>query len=1171
MNKQFLYWVLCVLCVVSAIFAQSDRGVITGTVSDASGAVVPGAQVTVTHVATNTSRKTTTTSSGDFTVPSLPVGVYQVRIENQGFKTAVRDNVVLTAGGTARVDSKLEVGAAQQTVEVSANAQMLQAESARVSTDVSSTLVDQLPVVVNGGVRSPFNLTAIAAEVSASGFRIGGGAGDWGMTLDGNAITSTMTDADQGATVYNSPSVEALTEFSVEAGNLKAESGHASGGTVSFVSKSGTNKFHGDVYEFLRNMDLDARGFFAAKRAVYKQNDFGFAAGGPVYIPKLYNGSNKTFWFLTYEGFRNRVGPSATPFNVPPPEFFTGDLSNWVDQNNKQYAIYDPASTRQVGSTYVRDVFVNNQIPQTRFDQVSVPFLKFAQPLVVPNVAATPGTSAYVRNNFINSTGTTLAPNDKYSIKVDQTLSEKHHVSFFFNRTRQVDAIGAGGPTGLPAPLSGNPGYNRSDVYRGSWDYTLSPTFLNRFYGGFNNWRQNHGATSTLTGSPLSDGLVTTDKGWKAGGTCIPNVPDCNANLANMNFGSEFQAWGVAAPNGSDRLVFEVREDMTKITGAHTFKWGYYYNDSHYNGFGEQNIAGSPTFSRGSTSVPLSTNQATGGGSAFAAFLLGYVSGYSMDTPRYLATFYRTHQMFFQDDWRVTPRLTLNLGVRYEINLAPMGADDKISDLNMTLPNPGAGGLPGGLVFSGSGPGRQNSRRLTPNWSGFGPRFGFSYSLNSKTSIRGSATRSFGAITGSGSATHNLGFVVRLSVSDTSQGLSPLWLMKDGVPAWTPPPFIDPAAGNGANVAYFNGQSTTQAPVSTNYTFNIQRQLTSTSVAEIGYIGTLSSRVHSSLLAYNQLNYRDLPAALNPFTAAGRTVLNSRVGSAAANAAGVVEPWAGFNTLWGSGNTVAQALRPFPQYATVDTSAGGGDRIGHTTYHAMQVKFTKRSSGGLTVQASYVLSKALGDADSSPMDKYNRRLDKSILDYDQTHVVKLSYVYELPFGVGKHFLNSKGPVSAILGGWRISGIQSYYSGTPSNLSTTISIPIFNTSNRITAPTYEGWRAPIKGSKFDPAVDSWLQPVSFFGTQPTDAFGNVTVNNPKFRGNPGRSEDASLSRTIKLKEELRLEFRAESFNLLNRTQFGALSGGTSLQNANYGLWRTQSNSARRMQLAMKIYW
>ena len=191
MNKQFFYGVLCVLCVVSAIFAQSDRGIITGTVSDASGAVVPGAQVTVTHVATNTSRKTTTTTSGDFTVPSLPVGVYQVRVENQGFKTTVRDNVVLTAGGTARVDAKLEVGAAQQTVEVSASAQMLQAESARVSTDVSSTLVDQLPVVVNGGVRSPFNLTAVAAEVSASGFRIGGGAGDWGMTLDGNAIGSS--------------------------------------------------------------------------------------------------------------------------------------------------------------------------------------------------------------------------------------------------------------------------------------------------------------------------------------------------------------------------------------------------------------------------------------------------------------------------------------------------------------------------------------------------------------------------------------------------------------------------------------------------------------------------------------------------------------------------------------------------------------------------------------------------------------------------------------------------------------------------------------------------------------------------------------------------------------------------------------------------------------------
>ncbi len=257
MSNTLRLFSVSVFCAAAVLFAQSDRGLITGTVKDATGSVVPGAQVTATHVATNTVFKANTTSSGDFTVPSLPVGAYKVRIEIQGFKAYVLDNVTLVAGGTVRVDAQLEVGAMQQTVEVTANAQMLQLDTARVSTEVSNTLVDQLPVVVSGGVRNPFNLSEITAEVStAGGYHIGGGSSaGFGMTLDGTAVTVAGQMSGNGVTwtQINTPSVEALTEFSVEAGSAKAETGHASGGSVSFVSKSGTNAFHGSAYEFLRN------------------------------------------------------------------------------------------------------------------------------------------------------------------------------------------------------------------------------------------------------------------------------------------------------------------------------------------------------------------------------------------------------------------------------------------------------------------------------------------------------------------------------------------------------------------------------------------------------------------------------------------------------------------------------------------------------------------------------------------------------------------------------------------------------------------------------------------------------------------------------------------------------------------------------------------------------
>jgi hypothetical protein len=1171
--------VLIAVCGVASFWAQTDRGVITGTVKDTTGAVVPTAQVTAIQTATNASFKTKTTTSGDFTVPSLPVGTYQVRVENAGFKTHVASNVVVGAGATVSLDVTMELGTTQQTVEVAATGQLLQTEAGRVATEVSSRLVDELPVVVNGAVRSPFDLSASAAEVNSTGqYRVGGGRGGaYGMTLDGTAVTTAGQLDSNGVTwtQINTPSVDAITELSVTSGGFKADMGHASGGTVSFVSKSGTNQFHGTAYEFLRNQVLDARGFFGATKPVYKQNDFGVTAGGPVRIPKLYNGKDKTFFFVSYEGFRNRAGATPSPYSIPPTEFYTGDLHNYVDGTGKMYQIYDPASQTFANGTYTRTAFPNNQIPQSRIDPVSKSIIGFVQPLLTPNVAGlTPGTSAYTRNNYI-SAGSTISPNNKFSAKGDQVLNSKQRVSFFFERTRQKDQYGPTGAPGLPSPLAGSPGYNQSDVYRISHDWTISPTLLNRFYAGGNNWSQNHGSFATFSGSPQAQGLTTVSTGWKEKGICIPNYPDCNLDFPQVNFSnSEFTNWGQPAPNGSDNIVVEFHDDMTKSLGRHTLKGGYFYNNTHYNGFGLQNIAGNVTFQALNTGLPGITSQATGGGSAFASFLLGQVSGYSLDTPRYLATMFRTHQMYFQDDWRVSSKLTLNLGLRFELNQPPMVGEDMMSDLDMGLPNPAAGGLPGALIFAGTGTGRTGRRTLVDGWHGFGPRLGFAYSLNSKTAIRGAASRSFGPITYVGSSSHNLGIIQRITVNDQSQGLSPLWVLQNGAPAWAQVPNINPSVGNGSNVPYYNGKAASTPSDELTYAFNIERQLTGNSAVEVGYLGTLAAGIQSTLLAYNQINYTKLPAALSPFTASGRTLLNSQVGSAAANAAGIVPPWSGFNQLWGTGATVGQSLRPFPQYSTVDTINGQGDRIGHSTYHSMQVKFSHRYSSGLTVQASYVLSKLLTDADSGsgmPEDHYNRRLEKSIASYDQTHVVKLNYIYELPFGKGRRFLTQKGVGSAVLGGWRFSGIHTYSSGTPFGLGTTVSFPIFNGGNRPTVSTYDGWRGSIAGSKFDPAVDKFLQPASFFGTQPTDALGTITRYNPKFRNMAGLSENASLAKSITLKEQCHLDLRWEAFNLLNRTQFGALSGGGTLQNANFGLWRTQSNSGRRMQVSMKLYW
>jgi hypothetical protein len=533
----------------------------------------------------------------------------------------------------------------------------------------------------------------------------------------------------------------------------------------------------------------------------------------------------------------------------------------------------------------------------------------------------------------------------------------------------------------------------------------------------------------------------------------------------------------------------------------------------------------------------------------------------------------------------VSHKLTLNLGFRYELNLAPISVDDKISDFSPTTPNPGAGGILGATVFAGTGPGRIGRRNIINNWyGGYGPRLSFAYAVNQKTTIRGSATRSFGPLAGIGQSSHNLGFAVRETIGDTSGGLNPQWYLKDGAPPYFTPPAIDPAVGIGTNPPYYGGAQANRPDSELNYSFNVQRQVTTTSVIEIGYLATLASDITSNFLAVNQVPYRSLPASLSPFTTAGRTALGSLVGSAAAIAAGVTAPpWTcgpdsssecvSFNTLYAKSATVTQALRPFPQYTTINTLDGGGDRIGHSTYHSMMIKYNKRFGSGLTVQASYSLSKLLTDSDSTssiPGDMYDLRLLKSIATFDQTNQVKLSWVYELPLGRGKRFLGNGGVLAAIVGGWRVSAIQTYASGLPSNLASVVSFPIGDFSNRPTISTYDNWVAP-QTAKFDPWKDSYLQPQSFFPAQPISSFGNSTRYNPKFRTAPVMSENPSLARIFSIKERSRLEVRAEAFNALNRVFFGPIVGATALGNANFGLWRAQVNGWRTMQLVAKMSW
>jgi hypothetical protein len=1046
-------------------------------------------------------------------------------------------------------------------VQVAASLELLQTTTAKVSTAVSNKMVDELPLVVGGAMRGAFDLALITPEANMPAdddFNVGGGQGGaFGATLDGVSVLTGRFNSVQWTNV-NTPSVDAITEFAVETNGFKAEFGRGQGGILTFSSKSGTNELHGTAYEFLRNDALDTRRFFEDQKGKYKQHDFGWSVGGPMWLPRIYDGRNRTFFFASGEWFRNRAGATSGRFSVPTPEMYDGDFRNWVDGSGRPLPIYDPATTQPnpSGPGFVRQPFPGNQVPQARFSEISRNYVNLIRDVLRPNNNAAPGTSDYVRNNYINNVGTALDPWTKLSVKGDHHFGQNDRLSLLYNYGLHEVKPGAEGFPGLPAPLVDRRIDNQnSNVFRATYDKVITPTVVNHIFGGFNMMLDSHFAQ-------------TLDGGWEQKGICLKGAWDCNRNLLRATF-SDYSTWVANAYDGSENFAFSIGDDLSITSGKHTFKLGYLWERVHYNGFGQQTIGGLVHGDRRLTSVPSDNNLSSGGGNGFASFLLGQAFSGGTENDRFVGQQWRSHAWYFQDDWKLTPRLTLNWGVRYEFTLPPLEQQDKWSDFDPTKPNPRADGLPGALRFAGSGEGRENSRTITPGWyGGIGPRFGLAYALGANTVLRASASRSFGiakTITGS---THFEGAVLIFRPQSLDNGVTPSFLFDQGLPPYTRPPVVDPSFSNGNNTAYWDGESV-RLPENYQWSLSLQRQLTTTTVIEANYHATIGAHLVAGLKRYNQLPFSMLERY-------GRALLSSRINSPAAVAAGIHRPYSDIDCQFSrtcQPVSVAQALRPFPQFLNVDTSSGAGDKSGHSSYHSLLLKIDKRYGRGLTLQGSYVFSKLLTDADgynpdNATLDHYNRRLEKSIGEFDLTHNLKMTYIYELPFGKGKRWL-SAGPASWVLGNWRIAGSQFYSSGYPLSLvnSAALGSVLFNGRSAATVTTYDGWIAQHDNPDWK-GSDRFFQPGSFFGPQPTDRAGNTTRHNPKARQPWNVSENFSLAKTFPVTEGLRLDLRWEMFNAFNR--FRPSTGSTNVQDPNFGRVQGQLNEPRRMQVGLKLY-
>ena len=655
--------------------AQTERGAIAGVVTDDTKAAVPGVAIKVVNIATNVTVNVVSSDAGGFNAANLPPGTYRLEATLQGFRTSIVAGIILTAGATARVDVALNLGAMTESVNVVAENRALQTEDAKIAITVSNRLIDELPLVVGGAMRSPFDLISTVPEAKTGGgvtntaVSLGGGQGGaFGATLDGVSV-NTNRQADIVETAFLTPSLDAITEFTVETNGFKPEFGQAGGGGITFASKSGTNVLQGSAYGFFRHDALDQKGFFEQTKGIYKQRDAGGSLGGPVRIPGVYNGRNRTFFFASYEGFYNEQGSNAAFRSVPTPEMWSGDFSNWVDSQGRRITIYDPATTRANpnGAGFIRDPFPNNRIPVERFSTVAKQYIALARSALVPNrPGLVPGTFGYVNNNFASEGRSTIENTHKFSVKVDHTLSSRHRVAYLFNRTNNDTGAGPNGANGLPEPFNdGQETTFDGDLHRVSWDWVGS-RMVNHLTVGANTFNKNSFSPNV-------------DQNWQDR-VCIPNSVDCNQNMGAIQF-TELSTWGGASYNGTEQPRFTVKDDVTMTRGAHTLKGGFTYDRQQANGFGQQDYGGRARFSFLQTGVPGVTNFANAGGSSFASFLLGYANEGRTETIRYLQQVYPYYGFYAQDDWRINKQLVLNYGVRYEFTKPPVAGGNQVLGL----------------------------------------------------------------------------------------------------------------------------------------------------------------------------------------------------------------------------------------------------------------------------------------------------------------------------------------------------------------------------------------------------------------------------------------------------------------------------------------------------------
>lgn len=1124
-------FVLFVCLALPAPPAFAQTAALTGNVTDPSGATVGGATVTVISPDTGFTRTVQTGDAGTYVIPLLPPGRYAVRVQKEGFRPMQRADVALAVDSSVRLDVTLDVGNVEQGVTVTGTTPLLQ-DTPSIGTGITRQEVERLPLLQVARNRTPAAFVYLAPGVRGTQDLNGTDnvSASNQQSFHGGQIQVNETwieglPAGQSRLFGNfneaAPSVDAINEFRVQTSLLSAEYGTTGVGVTSFSLKSGTNALHGGVYDLLRHHSLDARNPLANEKARTQQSEFGGSIGGPVRLGPLFDGRDRTFFFVSYGASRRRGLDILSQTRIPTPANLTGDFSDLRDSRGALIPIYDPATTR-VGPNgqIIRTPFDGNIIPANRIDPVAA---KIAALYPAPNASGTLNYTGYVGEKRLDPTNVT--------VKVDHALTSAQRVA--------VSAIFTDIPrlrpdTTLPAPLTaGNLQMIKGQTWRVNHTAVLSSNLVNTAYAGYNRFENEGGALDTSTDWPQRLG--------------IPGLE--GIGFPSMSFGSGYTNIGQFARSFSNDHTWMAKEQLTWIHGRHETVFGGEVRQNMFDSV--TNHTASFAFSNLETADPTRLSAT---GDPIASFLLGQVDSANIGMPITTGERRFYYGLFAQDTWRLRPSLTINAGLRWEVQTPPYERNDTYGMIDLTAPNPAAAGRPGALVFAGDGDGRIGRRTLADtDYSSIGPRLGFAWRPRQDTVIRGG----YGIYYTTNDVTiSSPGFRATANPTSPDGGLTPAFLLSNGFTGIVPVANVAPTALNGQNGSYLD-QASVAMPRSQNWSIGFQHELPNEMMIEVSYVGLFNTRQNGQGLSdINQVDPGYLSLG---------SLLTRNINAPEALAAGLRAPYPGFN------GSVAQALRAYPQYQRL-TSIGA--KLGESTYHGIETRISKRFSGGLSFQASYTYSRSEGLAPdrlgfsatiNGPQNSYDLDAERAVLINDIPHALVVSYVYELPFGTGRRWLNAPGAANAILGGWTIAGIHRYQSGYPLPILMNNTLPIFNMGLRPDLVSGQSPASGISNGSFNAANDRIVN-LDAFAAPAAFTFGSTPRAMDDLRQFPVLSESLSISKRLPRIGPVAIEVQGQLMNAFNRVRFANFDPNFS--SVNFGKARSTS-LPRYLQLGVKV--